>query len=213
MESAKIYRSFRDAAKQMPDDERLKFWDALMDYALDGEEPDIDGIAGIVFTAIRPTIDSYTESASQGTKGGRPKKGGSEKQKRGVSENKKGGSEKSKTYEEVEAEVEADTEADTEAEKEAEAEEHKNHKARKRAEVVYDPDPEVNEAVKEFIRHRRVLKKPMTDYAVDRFLAKLRGMSRDPTEQVRLINTAIEHGWQTVYEDKKPEGKIDWSTV
>lgn len=89
----------------------------------------------------------------------------------------------------------------------------KNHKARKRAEVVYDPDPEVNEAVKEFIRHRRVLKKPMTDYAVDRFLAKLRGMSRDPTEQVRLINTAIEHGWQTVYEDKKPEGKIDWSTV
>ena len=83
----------------------------------------------------------------------------------------------------------------------------------KRAEAVYDPDPEVNEAVKQFVRHRRILKKPMTDYAVDRFLAKLRGLSGDPTEQVRLINNAIEHGWQTVYEDKKPEGKIDWSAV
>ena len=89
----------------------------------------------------------------------------------------------------------------------------KNHKARKRAEVVYDTDPEVNEAVKEFIRHRRVLKCPMTDRGIDLFLARLRGMSRDPTEQVRLINTAIERGWKTVYKDKKPDGKIDWSTV
>lgn len=107
-----------------------------------------------------------------------------------------------------------DTDTDTESDIDTGSDSEKpKHKARKRAEVVYDPDPEVNEAVKQFVRHRRVLKKPMTDYAVDRFLAKLRGMSRDPTEQVRLINTAIEHGWQTVYEDKKPEGKIDWSTV
>ena len=112
MESAKIYRSFRDAAKQMPDGERLKFWDALMDYALDGIEPDLDGIAGIVFTAIRPTIDTRTESVMQGAKGGRPKKGGSESTKRGVFENQKGGFletekggfEEPKTYIEAEAE-------------------------------------------------------------------------------------------------------------
>lgn len=108
MESAKIYRSFRDAAKQMPDEERLKFWDALMDYALDGIEPDLDGIAGIVFTAIRPTIDTRTESVLQGAKGGRPKKGGSENSKRGVLETEKGGFEKPKTYAEAEAEEEAD---------------------------------------------------------------------------------------------------------
>lgn len=118
MESAKIYRSFRDAARQMPDDERLKFWDALMDYALDGTEPAIGGVAGIVFTAIRPTIDNRTESVVQGTKGGRPKKGGFENSERGVFENskggfsetQKGGFEKPKTYAEAEEEAEVEEE-------------------------------------------------------------------------------------------------------
>jgi len=114
MQSAKIYRSFRDAAKKLPDPERLQFWDAIMDYSLDGIEPEIDGMAEMLFIAIKPTIDARNEGAEAGKLGGRPRKktGGFETQKPGVLENEKGGFEKSKTKAEADADADADTDAD-----------------------------------------------------------------------------------------------------
>lgn len=67
----------------------------------------------------------------------------------------------------------------------------------------YAEDPELDQAIRDFIEHRNKLKRPMTDHAVDLLIGKLNKITLDPVEQIALINTAIEHGWQTVYEPKE----------
>lgn len=51
-----VYENYRNIAKNLPDDLRVKFYDALMDYALDGIEPS-DPIVCALITAIKPSID------------------------------------------------------------------------------------------------------------------------------------------------------------
>ena len=51
-----FYENYRNIAKNLPDDLRVKFYDALMDYALDGIEPN-DPIILALITAIKPSID------------------------------------------------------------------------------------------------------------------------------------------------------------
>lgn len=65
-------------------------------------------------------------------------------------------------------------------------------------------DPALNAAISDFVEHRKKLRKPMTDRAIQLLIIKLRGMADSVPERIELINTAIEHGWQTVYAPKDP---------
>lgn len=87
----------------------------------------------------------------------------------------------------------------------------------KKEPVAYDADPVVDAAVLDFVDHRRSLKKPMTDKAIELFLAKLEKLSGgDSSMKKALIDEAIERGWQTVYplksevqgESAKPEDRF-----
>lgn len=72
---------------------------------------------------------------------------------------------------------------------------------------LYSPDPELNQAIKDFLDYRKKLKKPMTERAVKQFMSRLEELSPgDAQGQIGLINTALEHGWMTVYpaKDDKP---------
>lgn len=74
----------------------------------------------------------------------------------------------------------------------------------------YADDDCLNNAIKDFIEHRRKLRKPMTDKAIELFIQRLNKFETSVDGQIRLINIAIERGWQTVYpaEDEKiPERK------
>jgi len=54
------------------------------------------------------------------------------------------------------------------------------------------------------------MRKPMTQKAMELLITKLQKMTDGDTQQcVQLLNTAIERGWQTVYEPKEdlPFGK------
>jgi len=62
--------------------------------------------------------------------------------------------------------------------------------------------PEVTTALGDFIEHRKKLKKPMTDKAIEILVAKILKITNHPPQQVELLETAIERGWQTVYEPK-----------
>lgn len=73
-----FYRSFYDAAKNIPKDSQLELYSALFEYAFNGEEPEFsDGIAKAMFVLIKPNIDSanarYQANYENGKKGGRPK--------------------------------------------------------------------------------------------------------------------------------------------
>lgn len=77
---------------------------------------------------------------------------------------------------------------------------------------VYSPDPALDDAVHEFIKHRKAMRKPMTDKAIELFMGKLSKLAPgDNDKQIRLINTAIERGWQTVYENDN--NKVRGSTT
>ena len=53
-----FYRSYYEAAMELPEKERLKLYDAIIEYALHGVEPDIKGVVKAVFVSIKPGIDS-----------------------------------------------------------------------------------------------------------------------------------------------------------
>lgn len=63
----------------------------------------------------------------------------------------------------------------------------------------YSEDEELDGAIRDFIKHRKALRKPMTERAVDLFLKKLRQISTDKAGQIEAINEAIERGWLSVY--------------
>ena len=51
-----FFSNYRDIAKDLPEDLRVKFYDALMDYAIDGIEPE-EGVIKALITAIKPSLE------------------------------------------------------------------------------------------------------------------------------------------------------------
>lgn len=51
-----FFENFKSIADKLPDDMRLKFYDALLSYVFDGVEPDDVMIAALI-TAIKPSLD------------------------------------------------------------------------------------------------------------------------------------------------------------
>jgi len=120
-----FYASFFEVAQKLDEKNQLAFYNAIIKYSLTGELPELDGIADIVFTAIKPTLDTQLQNYKNGKKGGRPKKergvsneekansnedknGVNETQKGGFSENKKGGFDNSKSYKDKDKEKDKD---------------------------------------------------------------------------------------------------------
>ena len=68
-----FYRSFYDAVKTLPIKIQAEIYNAIADYALNGNQPtDISPIALSIFTIIQPQIDANTRRYENGCKGGAP---------------------------------------------------------------------------------------------------------------------------------------------
>lgn len=65
-----FYRSYYDAVKILPKKEQVAVLLAVCGYALDGEEPQLQGTASAIFSLIRPTLDSSRRKAESGKQGG-----------------------------------------------------------------------------------------------------------------------------------------------
>lgn len=65
-----FFKSFREALQCLPRDQRLDVYEAIIDYALEGIEPELDGVAEGFFIAFKPNIDSSNNSIASGSKGG-----------------------------------------------------------------------------------------------------------------------------------------------
>jgi len=68
-----FYRSFRDALCGLNDEDFRKAAMAIIDYALDGIEPEGAGIGSVVFSLVKPQIDANNRRYENGKRGGRPK--------------------------------------------------------------------------------------------------------------------------------------------
>ena len=56
-ESMVFYSSFSKAIKRLPEDEQLKALWSIIDYGIDGKEPEGDGVSKAVFYLAKPKID------------------------------------------------------------------------------------------------------------------------------------------------------------
>lgn len=69
----------------------------------------------------------------------------------------------------------------------------------------------VKDTLREFIKMRVLIKKPMTDNALKLLINKLRGMTSDEEMQIEILNQSIINGWQSIYPIRdnynKPKGK------
>ena len=95
-----------------------------------------------------------------------------------------------------------------EIEKEKEIEVDKK-KERKRAASGYDDiinsytsNEELKQALYEFIKMRKLIKKPLTDYALKRIISKLDSMTADDGRKVAILNQSICNNWQGIFELK-----------
>lgn len=67
-----FYRSFAESVKNLPPEEYKKVMQSILDYALDGKEPEQSGIEYTVFCLVKPQIDANNKRYENGRKGGRP---------------------------------------------------------------------------------------------------------------------------------------------
>jgi len=75
-ETFNFYRSFYEAGKSLCNSERLEFYDAILEKSFEKnvKKKKLNGVAGIVFTAILPTITSQNKNYLNGLKGVKAKK-------------------------------------------------------------------------------------------------------------------------------------------
>lgn len=73
--SVKHYKSFYEAAKQLPTDiERLAFYVGIDEYRFEGKPPESDNPAlKIAFTLAKSRIDADARASWNGSKGGAPR--------------------------------------------------------------------------------------------------------------------------------------------
>lgn len=105
--------SYKDSIRPLDDQTRLLMYDALVDYAVDGIEPNLPPLLNALFLSFKPIIDNgikkYDAAVENGKKGGRPRKEkNSEKPVAKPVENQEV---------DVEVEVDVEKEADVEEEK------------------------------------------------------------------------------------------------
>lgn len=65
-----FYRSYYEALKTLPKKDKLAALDAIISYALDGEEIPLNGSAATVFILVKPTLDTGRKKAASGKRGG-----------------------------------------------------------------------------------------------------------------------------------------------
>ena len=180
-----FYRSFSEAMEGLPAEEYKAIMVALCHYALDGEDPiNLNPVCNTIFTLIKPQIDANSRKYENGCKGGRPKKETEQKPSQNQTETKtKPNDNQSKTKQEPK---EKDKDKDKVKEKEINKEK--------------ENDPVLDEAIKNFERHRKQMKAPLTDRALELAINKLEQLAPgDTATKVRIIDQSIAMGWKGLF--------------
>lgn len=226
-----FYTEYREHLEMLPPEQIGELMLALIDYQETGEVPDLPkgSALAMCFSFIKKRMDKdntkYEEKCernrSNGKKGGRPtnqtviseteenpnKPNGFSENQMVISETEKKPTEPRKA--DNDNEYDNDNDCDNEEyihtpEKIcANAHTKKAVKSHKKPDpVVYSDVPELDEAIHEFIKFRKGMKKPMSDRAVTLMMNKLETLSHDKYEQVQILNQSIMQGWTGVYELK-----------
>ena len=87
----------------------------------------------------------------------------------------------------------------TDKEKDKDKEEDKEKDKKKNNSAPYVADVELNSTINAFIEHRKKIKKPMTEDAIELLIAELNKLSPDIVTQIEILNQSIMNGWQGIF--------------
>lgn len=72
---------------------------------------------------------------------------------------------------------------------------------------AFSDNEEVRKAIRDFIEHRKTIKKPMNELALERMLATLAKIGSTDQERIAILDKSIERGWAGIFplkdEDKQ----------
>lgn len=83
----------------------------------------------------------------------------------------------------------------------------------------YTTNDELKEAIFEFIKMRKLIKKPMTDRALKAIFKKLDKLGRSDGEKIAILDQSIQNSWQGIFELKEPYEEpeqhmvVDWDNI
>ena len=215
-DSIVFYRSFYEAIRLQPKKIQADIYNAVLDYAFNGTEPNISPAAMSIFYLIKPQIDANNKKFEDGKKGGRPRKtkttGSEDKEEiktTGFENDAKNSVEKKPNEECRMSNVNEECRMSNVNENENEKKEigAPKKKSGAGAPVYFPLDSGLDEAFKDFIDMRKQIKKPMTARAIEMLIAKINGIG-DNNRAIECLNESTLHCWQSIYPEKtrgKPE--------
>lgn len=175
-----LYHSYLKSIEPLNYAERGRLFTACLEYSMTGEVPELGGNERFLFPMMKEQIDRDNEKYRS----------------RCATQAKNA----SMRWHAVACDG-----MPTDAKHAKEKEKEKN----KKPTVSKPPLSPLEGAIKEFCDHRKKLRKPMTDHAIDLFRKRLDDLASSDEKKIDLINTAIERGWQTVYLPDKPQKKAN----
>ena len=228
-DSIVFYRSFYEAIRLQPKKIQADIYNAVLDYAFNGTEPNISPAAMSIFYLIKPQIDANNKKFEDGRKGGRPRKtktNGSEDKEEikttGLANDRKtetiGFVNDAKNSVEKKPNEECRMSNVNEECRMSNVNENVNEKkeigAPKKksgagAPVYFPLDSGLDEAFKDFIDMRKQIKKPMTARAIEMLITKINGIG-DNNRAIECLNESTLHCWQSIYPEKT-RGKTEKS--
>lgn len=116
--------SYKDSIRPLDDENRLLMYDALVDYAVDGIEPNLPPLLNALFLAFKPIIDNgisnYDAAVENGKKGGAPKGNQNARKypKKKQPKTTQNNPDQPKTTKDVDVDVEVDVEKEADVEEE-----------------------------------------------------------------------------------------------
>lgn len=197
-----LYCDYQQHINLLTLEEKGMLLECIFEYSNTGEMIEVSGTVRMAFSFIKSQLDrdreKYAEKCSvnkeNGAKGGRPPK---PKETETNPDKPNGFSNNRSKAKKPDNDTVTENGIDN---------------ATKTKKGIYVDDIELNEAIKNFIQHRKANNNKMSDYAIQLFINKLNKLSTDIHDQIELINNAIECGWKTVYpKQDKPQGKKQFS--
>lgn len=205
-----FYVSFAQAiARIKKKADRADAYDAICNYALYGQEPDLDTMAdaaAIAFVVAKPNLDASRRKAESGKRGGQardhrePEQEAASRQASGASKEKEATSKgQAKSKQGVQAKEEPMS-GEKEKKKETETEKESENECSRDAFRQFAAErEELYEALQAFGEMRRKIRKPLTGRAEALLLEKLKSLASGPEEQIAILNQSTIHCWQDLY--------------
>jgi hypothetical protein len=174
-----------EAIKELPKEVQADVYDAIFNFSLNFNDPELEGLSKTIWTLVRPVLLKGNTNYINGNK----------------AKTKRLGSETEAKVKPIGSEHEAYKDKDKDKD------EYKDSNKKQKDRFNFEnhswfTDPEVNILFIEFLRNRTELKKPVTERACELLVKTARRIYKSKDECLQGISASIKSNWSDLYENK-----------